>query len=130
MAITRNTYGTTINTTNKVNKPLLSYGPRLDHIEKGFVTTGLGGKYYNNREVIRDAERRFAADNYATQLQINKQATESTRAYRQAQIDNTVAPLAGIASAAALVNSAALPVAAGLGIGYGTYKLGQALKIW
>jgi hypothetical protein len=38
--------------------------------------------------------------------------------------------LTGIASAAALVNPALLPVAAAGGIGYGVYRLGQSFKLW
>lgn len=54
----------------------------------------------------------------------------SPGAQRRAAIDSAVAPAVGIAGSAALLNPALVPVAAGLGIGYGVFKLGESLKLW
>ncbi len=43
---------------------------------------------------------------------------------------NAVGAAAGVAGAASIVAPAFLPVAAALGVGYGTYKLGESLNLW
>lgn len=44
--------------------------------------------------------------------------------------DSAAASGVGLLSAATLAAPALLPVAAAAGIGYGTYKIGQALSLW
>jgi hypothetical protein len=45
-------------------------------------------------------------------------------------VDNTAASGAGILSSVALLNPELLPLAAGAGIGYGIYKLGESFNFW
>lgn len=55
---------------------------------------------------------------------------DNPAARRRAAIDNSIGPIAGIAGSAALLSSSLVPVAAGLGIGYGVYKLGESFSLW
>lgn len=49
---------------------------------------------------------------------------------KRPDLDSAAGISAGLLGTAALVAPAVAPVAVAAGLGYGTYKLGQSLKIW
>lgn len=79
------------------------------------------GQFPNGTSITRD---------HNVSAPIYRESRITSAQARRNVIDSTVGPLAGIAGGAALLNPAVLPVAAGLGIGYGAYKLGEGLGIW
>jgi hypothetical protein len=84
-------------------------------------------EYYRSREVVGGKKNDFGLE--GAKRYRNPQTQHTTTS-----IPNTVGDFLGAGSAlagsAAIAAPALAPVAAGLGVGYGVYKLGQSLKFW
>lgn len=139
---------TTLSPRGTLYKPLLGTGPLLP---VKFGVEPRGPDAFLGRAVSSGADipKRSISDQTGREISFNPvkrgqfpNGTSITRdrnvsapavssgAARRAAIDNVAGPLAGIAGGAALLSSTALPVAAGLGIGYGVFKLGESLRLW